>query len=187
MTGLGVSADAFAVAVCKGLGMGRVNWRHALAIALFFGGFQALMPLFGCALDQPVRVAVGVEPRVQHLRHRTSLGSRVELDDRQGAHNGLPGSLGVPSLEARRIPVRRRFSILSACLRDVGGSGSVLFEARPTARLTLSQKSRRSGCSEWREQPLLQKGNYREVSDRINTSVGMPLERLIGQGFHGAS
>lgn len=42
--------DAFAVSICKGLGMKRVNWRHAAIIALFFGGFQALMPLVGWAL-----------------------------------------------------------------------------------------------------------------------------------------
>ena len=42
--------DACAVAVCKGLAMKRVNYRHALVIALFFGVFQALMPLVGWAL-----------------------------------------------------------------------------------------------------------------------------------------
>lgn len=47
LIGAGLSMDAFAVAVCKGLGMRRVNWRHALVVALFFGGFQALMPLIG--------------------------------------------------------------------------------------------------------------------------------------------
>lgn len=50
LTGVGLSMDAFAVAVCKGLGMRRVNWGHALIIALFFGGFQALMPLVGWAV-----------------------------------------------------------------------------------------------------------------------------------------
>lgn len=50
LTGVGLSMDAFAVAVCKGLGMRRVNWGHALVIALFFGGFQALMPLIGWAV-----------------------------------------------------------------------------------------------------------------------------------------
>lgn len=49
LIGVGLSADAFAVAVCKGLGMKKVNWTHALIIALFFGGFQALMPLIGWA------------------------------------------------------------------------------------------------------------------------------------------
>ena len=50
LLGVGLSMDAFAVAVCKGLGMHRVNYKHAVIIALFFGGFQALMPLVGWAL-----------------------------------------------------------------------------------------------------------------------------------------
>lgn len=49
-TGIGLSMDAFAVAVCKGLGMRRVNWGQAAVIALFFGAFQALMPVIGWAL-----------------------------------------------------------------------------------------------------------------------------------------
>ena len=48
--GVGLSMDAFAVAVCKGLGMKKVNWRHAFVIARMFGGFQGLMPLIGWAL-----------------------------------------------------------------------------------------------------------------------------------------
>ena len=50
LTGVGLSMDAFAVAVCKGLGMKRVHWGQAFVIALFFGGFQALMPLLGWLL-----------------------------------------------------------------------------------------------------------------------------------------
>lgn len=50
LIGVGLSMDAFAVSVCKGLGMKRVNYRHALVIALFFGGFQALMPVIGWLL-----------------------------------------------------------------------------------------------------------------------------------------
>lgn len=50
MIGVGLSMDAFAVSICKGLGMKRVNWAHAAVIAAFFGGFQALMPLLGWAL-----------------------------------------------------------------------------------------------------------------------------------------
>lgn len=42
--------DAFAVAVCKGLSMKKVNKKQCLTIALFFGGFQALMPLIGYLL-----------------------------------------------------------------------------------------------------------------------------------------
>ena len=50
LTGVGLSMDAFAVAVCKGLGMRRIQWGQAVVIALFFGGFQALMPLVGWAV-----------------------------------------------------------------------------------------------------------------------------------------
>ena len=42
-----LSADAFAVSMCRGLEMRRVNVRHAIVIALFFGVFQAAMPVIG--------------------------------------------------------------------------------------------------------------------------------------------
>ena len=50
LSGVGLSMDAFAVALCKGLSMRRVNYAHAAVIALFFGVFQAVMPLIGWVL-----------------------------------------------------------------------------------------------------------------------------------------
>ena len=44
---VGLSMDAFAVSVGKGLAMRRLDMRQAFVIALFFGGFQALMPVIG--------------------------------------------------------------------------------------------------------------------------------------------
>lgn len=52
LTGVGLSMDAFAVAICKGLGMRRINYKQTLVIAAFFGGFQALMPLLGWLLGR---------------------------------------------------------------------------------------------------------------------------------------
>ena len=49
LIGVGLSMDAFAVAICKGLGMSRLNMKQAAVIALFFGAFQAIMPLIGWA------------------------------------------------------------------------------------------------------------------------------------------
>ena len=49
LIGVGLSMDAFAVAICKGLGMSRLNIKQAAVIALFFGAFQAIMPLIGWA------------------------------------------------------------------------------------------------------------------------------------------
>lgn len=47
LLGVGLSMDAFAVAICKGLHMRSIRYRDTFMIALFFGGFQALMPLLG--------------------------------------------------------------------------------------------------------------------------------------------
>lgn len=44
---VGLSMDAFAVSVCKGLLLGRINAGHMCRAGIWFGGFQALMPLLG--------------------------------------------------------------------------------------------------------------------------------------------
>lgn len=44
---VGLSMDAFAVSICKGLSLKRMNWKGALLCGLWFGGFQALMPTIG--------------------------------------------------------------------------------------------------------------------------------------------
>ena len=41
---VGLSMDAFAVSVCKGLAMGKPTWRQAAVPGLWFGGFQAREP-----------------------------------------------------------------------------------------------------------------------------------------------
>ncbi len=50
LMGAGLSMDAFAVSICKGLSMRKVNKKQSLVIGLFFGGFQALMPFIGWLL-----------------------------------------------------------------------------------------------------------------------------------------
>lgn len=50
LMGAGLSMDAFAVSICKGLSMRKVNKKQCLVIGLFFGGFQALMPFIGWVL-----------------------------------------------------------------------------------------------------------------------------------------
>ena len=44
---IGVSMDAFAVSICKGLSVRSLQPKHACLTALWFGGFQAMMPLIG--------------------------------------------------------------------------------------------------------------------------------------------
>lgn len=44
---IGLSMDAFSVAICKGLSMGRATLRNCSVVGLWFGSFQALMPIVG--------------------------------------------------------------------------------------------------------------------------------------------
>lgn len=44
---VGLSMDAFAVSVCKGLAVKKIGKRHIFSVGMYFGGFQALMPLIG--------------------------------------------------------------------------------------------------------------------------------------------
>ena len=44
---VGLSMDAFAVSICKGLSLGKIKWKHMCIAGAWFGGFQALMPLIG--------------------------------------------------------------------------------------------------------------------------------------------
>ncbi len=47
---VGLSMDAFAVSICKGLAMQKINFKKAAIVGLWFGGFQALMPSIGYLL-----------------------------------------------------------------------------------------------------------------------------------------
>jgi putative Mn2+ efflux pump MntP len=47
---VGLSMDAFAVSICKGLSLGKIKPRHMVTAGAWFGGFQALMPLIGYLL-----------------------------------------------------------------------------------------------------------------------------------------
>ena len=49
---VGLSMDAFAVSVCKGLSLGRIRRKHMYIAGAWFGGFQALMPLIGYYLGR---------------------------------------------------------------------------------------------------------------------------------------
>lgn len=52
LIGLGLSMDAAAVSICKGLAAGRVKIGHCLTAGVYFGGFQALMPFIGYTLGR---------------------------------------------------------------------------------------------------------------------------------------
>lgn len=52
MIGIGLSMDAFAASICKGLSMRRASLKNIIIIGVFFGGFQAMMPVIGYFLGK---------------------------------------------------------------------------------------------------------------------------------------
>ena len=56
---VGLSMDAFAVSICKGLGMKKIDLKVAAVLGLFFGGFQAGMPVIGWALGSQFMGIIG--------------------------------------------------------------------------------------------------------------------------------
>ena len=65
---VGLSMDAFAVSVCKGLSVRKVQLRHLLLAGLYFGGFQFLMPVIGWLLG------VRFEHLIQSVDHWIAFG-----------------------------------------------------------------------------------------------------------------
>lgn len=60
---IGLAMDAFAVSICKGLSMKKMEWKKAAIIGLYFGGFQALMPVVGYLLG------FGFEDKIKNIDH----------------------------------------------------------------------------------------------------------------------
>ena len=55
---VGLSMDAFAVSVCKGLSVKRLELKHSALAGIYFGGFQFLMPVIGFVLGSRFEMAI---------------------------------------------------------------------------------------------------------------------------------
>ena len=65
---IGLAMDAFTVSICKGLSMKKMNWKKAIIVGLYFGIFQALMPIIGYFLGSTF------EDLVTHIDHWIAFG-----------------------------------------------------------------------------------------------------------------
>lgn len=65
---IGLAMDAFAVSIGKGLSVRKIEPRHTMSVGLWFGGFQALMPLVGYMLG------VSFSSLVQNVDHWIAFG-----------------------------------------------------------------------------------------------------------------
>lgn len=95
---VGLSMDAFAVSVCKGLAMRKINWKRALIIGGAFGLAQAIMPLLGWLLGSGfslyidrydhwiafvLLVFIGVKMAAEAVREIKKEGNDPETEDRK--------------------------------------------------------------------------------------------------------
>ena len=98
---VGLSMDAFAVSICKGLATGKVRLRHAVTAGVYFGGFQALMPLIGyllgvrfqsmiTAFDHWIAFALLALIGANMLREALSKEDGEEMNDSFGFKTMLP-------------------------------------------------------------------------------------------------
>jgi len=68
LIGIGLSMDAFAVSICKGLSFDEMSWKKALVPGVYFGLFQALMPVMGFLLG------TGFEEAIRDFDHWVAFG-----------------------------------------------------------------------------------------------------------------
>ena len=96
---IGLSMDAFAVSICKGLSIGRTTLGQRSIVGLWFGGFQALMPVIGYYLGASFRdyimafdhwIAFGLLVLIGGNMLREALGSKEE--------SSIDKSLGVKQM-----------------------------------------------------------------------------------------
>ncbi len=94
--GVGLSMDALAVAMCQGVSMKKLQPSGVLRIALFFGGFQLLMPLIGFALGSTFASFVTIGPWIA-CALLIIIGGKMLIDgirDKQDAVESELASLG---------------------------------------------------------------------------------------------
>ena len=80
LIGVGLSMDAFAVSICKGLSMRKVDKKYMLVLAAFFGGFQALIPTLGWFLGSQFQTYITAIDHWIAFILLTLIGGKMILD-----------------------------------------------------------------------------------------------------------
>ncbi len=114
---VGLSMDAFAVSICKGLSVGRLKPRHCATAGAYFGGFQALMPLLGWLLGRQFEgliksvdhwIAFGLLGIIGANMIRESFGKDENLNDSFSVKAMLPLAIAT-SIDALAVGVTFAF------------------------------------------------------------------------------
>ena len=100
---VGLSMDAFAVSVCKGLAMERVTWRRAVVPGLWFGAFQGLMPLLGWLLGSRFAQYITAVDHWIAFALLVILGVNMLREARRADDGEADASLGVKTMLAMAV------------------------------------------------------------------------------------
>lgn len=95
---VGLSMDAFAVSICKGLSVRRLKPKHVLIAGLYFGGFQALMPLLGYFLGKQFQSLITSADHWIAFILLGLLGFNMIREARNGDEENLNDSMGVKAM-----------------------------------------------------------------------------------------
>ena len=95
---VGLSMDAFAVAVCKGLAMPKMSWKGAAIVGLYFGGFQALMPFLGYLMGAGFKDAISAYDHWVAFILLALIGGNMIRESREDEEESLDASLSFRSM-----------------------------------------------------------------------------------------
>ncbi len=90
--------DAFAVSIAKGISAGRVRVGQALSAGLWFGGFQALMPLLGYFLGRSFASVIGAWDHWVAWALLTLIGGNMVREALWGNHEHVSADFSVPAM-----------------------------------------------------------------------------------------
>lgn len=95
---VGLSMDAFAVAICKGLAVGKVTLRNVMTVGIWFGGFQAIMPVVGYYLGVQFRDSITAVDHWVAFILLAVIGANMMRESFSGDDEKMDGSTGIRTM-----------------------------------------------------------------------------------------
>lgn len=103
LIGVGLSMDAFAVSICKGLSVPKIKLKHAFLVGIWFGGFQALMPAIGFFLgSQFASLITSIDHWIAFIL-LAFIGGNMIRESRSGEEEELNDSFSVRTMLALAV------------------------------------------------------------------------------------
>ena len=160
---LGLSADAFAVALCQGITMKKFDWKHALIVGLFFGGFQALMPFLGWALGKQFEAYITKFDHWIAFVLLAFIGGKMIIEAVKSSIESKAGK----ATAADRVNATPRAENASATAGSAGFSsetGSAGFSPETMGDADISARTAASPTAETDAAPAPKKANLKELT-----------------------